>query len=56
MLHGMYVFEQCLSDCDGLIAAGNSFHMLAKSVIDGQNVRRVMETFMWDVQYGSLCG
>jgi len=30
--------------------------MLAKSVIDGQNFRRVMETFMSDVQYEFLCG
>jgi hypothetical protein len=56
MLHGMYVFEQFLMVWDGLMAAGNSFHMLAKSVIDGQNFRRVMETFMSDVQYDPLCG
>ena len=31
----------------------HTFHMLAKSVADGQNFRRVMETFMSDVQYDS---
>jgi hypothetical protein len=37
------------------MAVCNLFHMLAKNVVDGQNFRIVMENFMSDVQYDSLC-
>jgi hypothetical protein len=48
-------FEQCSTDCGCFMAVCNLFHMLAKNVVDGQNFRIVMENFMSDVQYDSLC-